>query len=442
MLPAAMHPWIRLCMTGMLCTVFYRSAADESLGDEACNFSLLQARLVVEQGLPELTVVGKSYFSLNALESAGWFSKYVSAELEINPEITVKPPGSIVVGAYISSEKNGQEGKYPGDYKLVFMEGTATDPDSIYLAEKLKSQWAAALQERRWSAYGDFHDGTHTLPFNFTRAALDNLSHDWFYDPLPQSGGALARFYVPGLTWTWEFWDPDATAGLFVNRDDGTPEHLVYTDDKWMTADGTLPSKSAAFNHLDEHTWHLPQSDRNDTWDQDPHTNSLWWKVAYGVSNASMAREFALDVIGAKKRSCPYSYPPDLQTGASGGYWTYAIAKSEGGMEMHFIESGVPSEHDVIAEYHTIMAEKAKGLALGCWHPLLYNTLIFDVDTLDPFVNKLNSWGSTFLAIQNGSNDYALIIPFPQNEGVVVQLRSSVLTATRATRSDQVTSSC
>ena len=128
--------------------------------------------------------------------------------------------------------------------------------------------------------------------------------------------------------------------------------------------------------------------------------------------------------------------------GGSGGFWTYAIAKSEGGMEMHFIESGVSSEHDVIVEYNAIMAEKAKGLALGCWHPLLYNTLIFDVDTLDPFVNKLNSWKSTFLAIQNGSDDYALVIPFPQNEGVVVQLRSSVLTSTRAIRSDQVTSSC
>lgn len=426
-------------MTGMFCTAFCRCSADESTSDQACNFSLLQARLVVEQALPELTVVGKSYFSLNALQSAGWFQKYVDAELTVNPEISVKPPGSIVVGAYIDSSK---ELKYPGNYKLVFMEGTATDPDTIYLAEKLKREWATALQERRWSTYGDLHDGTHTLPFNFTRAYLDNLSDDWFYDPLPQSGGALTRFYVPGLTWTWEFWDPDATDGAYLQNDNGTVEHLVYQDDQWMKADGTLPSKSAAFDHLNRHTWHLGQSDRNDSWDKDPHTNSLWWKVAYGVSNASMAQEFAIDVIGVKKRSCPYSYPPDLQTGGSGGYWTYAIAKSEGGMEMHFIESGVSSGHDIIVEYNTIMAEKAKGLALGCWHPLLYNTLIFDVDTLDPFVNKLNSWKSTFLAIQNGSDDYALIIPFPQNEGVVVQLRSSVLTATRAIRSDQVTSSC
>jgi len=164
-----------------------------------------------------------------------------------------------------------------------------------------------------------------------------------------------------------------------------------------------------------------------------------------------MARDFALDVLGAKARSSAYEYPPNLEKGWTGAYWINAIynlagsmsiAKQFGGMEMQFIEAGDKEEREQVQEYTAYLGKKAEGLSQGCWHPLLYNTLIFEVDTLDPFVEKLNSWKSPYLAIENGDNDYALLIAFPQNEGTVVQLRSSVLTATKATSIDDVTASC
>jgi len=397
------------------------------------RMSLLQSRLSLqpEPGLPPLKVLAKSYYSSNPEESVRWIRDYMNGKT-YDSTAQIKPFGSVAAGASLEN------------WNTIFMKGATSSPDLDEYLQQIGHTWSQAMDSQSWSAWGDFHDGTWGGGFfNLTRMYLDGIS-DWFYDPL--SVGGLARFYLPGTTWTFEFYDSLAgnyKVGLNLACEDGRLQHITCNiSSPWHDDDGNTACDGPVRDYLESKTWPIYQEERDSAnFDTDPHTKSYWWKVAYAAANASLAKDFAIDVLGAKERSCPYGYPPLQEKGWSGAFWVYAISQEYGGMEMHFVESGNRTELEMIQRFHAFNARKAQGLSQGCWHQLLYNNLIVEVETLDPFVEKLKAWNCPYLAVRNGHEDYALLFAFPGNEAIVVQIRSRTLSS-EARSIDEVTETC
>lgn len=384
------------------------------------SLSLLQSRLSLEPGLPPLKVVARSYYSSDPSESAGFVHRYLNGELDLNAKPPFAPPGSTSAAAFLDG------------WNTYYMKGSAASPEAERAVEDIKSTWSKALAKQSWTSWGDFHDGTY-YSFNLTNAYRDGLAN-WVH-ALPYD---LGRFLIPGTTWTYEALPFPYKKIVVLDCEDGTRQNWTITSKgDWISTTSEEPCNQAALDYFSENTWFIEEPERDNS-DDGSHTLSFWWKVTYAVANASSARDFAVDVLGAQIRACPFPYPPNRTLGSNGAYWLEVIP---GGLEFHFVESGNSTEHQVIQNYHDLHAEKTRKLTSGCLHQLLYNNVIFDVDTLDPFVQKLDSWQAPYLAVQNG-NAYSLFFAFPGNEAVAIHLRSSMLTAAHARNPDEVLDNC
>lgn len=395
------------------------------------NISFIQSRLsLTQKGLPFLKKIGKSYFSTDPEESARFMQKYMGLDAD-DPKVSLHLPGSAAAGARVE------------EYRVFFIKPSTSAADDI--TRQVARSWAQAMTAHAWSPWGDFHDGVYGLPHvNLTRIYEDGID-DWYYDPGERG---YARWYIPSTTWTWEFQDftsDNIATGHELDCEDGTVDFIFSKNDgRFLTRDGNEPCGGAnnhALDYLSQHSWSRDQPGRGlGAGYTDAHTHTLWWKVAYATKNASQAKDFAMDALGAQLRDCPYAYPADIENGFTGAFWLYAIAEEKGGLELHFVESANMSERKEIADFTTTCAQKAQELVNGCLHPLMLNNLIFEVATLDPFVEKLEAWNAPYLAVKD-SNDYALIFAFPGNEAIVMQLRSSILSS-KARSLSELTDSC
>jgi len=314
-------------------------------------------------------------------------------------------------------------------WRCVFIQGH--DPTLEAKAKEIETTWTKAIADMSWTAWGDFHDGTY-FTLNISNAFEDAFDN-WVF----QTGSAygFSRIYLPGTTWTYEgidkAWDWRGTGETLPCTDEGVqvidyvPDSPHIWEIKGEGRDAGLCNEGAA-QYLKDHSWSIDEPGRNPV-NQD-HSSKFLWKITYAVANASSAREFAKDFLGAVDRTSPFPYPPSQ--GEDGAYWLYL---TEGLLELHFVESGNLTQHEMIREWHEMHESKAKQLRSGCISPFLYNNANLRVDTLDPFVEKLQEKEMPYLATTVGDSDYALLFAFPGNEAIVFQLTSDHLTKTTPT---------
>jgi len=413
--------------------------------------SLLQSRLSLQDDtelekesgedskvdLPKLQPVGRSFYSSDPDASANFVNRYLNSNPEANGDMFVSAPGAKAAGTYLSG------------WRYRFIQGN--DPVMESTAREFEDTWEAALTKRTWTAWGDFHDGTF-WNLNLTNAMADNVTN-WVYSSYSPEG--FSRWYIPGTTYGHEGQDgPDKKAvgmepGVDLNCQDKDDQRLVYnrsSQEVWQAygEEGNLeePCDPDAQAYLRKQTWPIDEPGRRSIGgviEKVVPTNLF--KITYGVPNASKARDFATEVLGATDKECVFPYPPTkLEDGTpvNGAKWLYV----NDWLQMHLVESGDEAQHARISEYHKLGESKAEHLRNGCLHAFFLNHIIFQVDTLDPFIDKLEERQVPYLATKNGNGDYALIFAFPGNEAVVIQLSSQHLTKASALPQSQVHENC
>jgi len=286
-------------------------------------------------------------------------------------------------------------------------------------AEHVFNYWTSPSQQN-WSHWGDLHDGIADYTFNLSNAADDGLKFFHHFH-------TVTRTYLDGTTLTFEMKlagatnDSNATGFGFVIE----PE-----DEQYLT----------------EHCWDLDEPCRASTEEESSHIAEdgvnlhLWWKSTFSVVNASNARAFAKDVLGATDSYCPFPYPPSEH--CTGALWMRVAQEGDTFFQLHFVEFWKGHEHSEIFKYHEYHAAQAKALSQGCMMPAMYNNVAFNVATLDPFVDRLRKTSTSFLAMKTSGGRYALLFAFPGNEAIVVQLQSDVLTKADAVDAQSVAEAC
>jgi len=146
-----------------------------------------------------------------------------------------------------------------------------------------------------------------------------------------------------------------------------------------------------------------------------------WKKATFMTSDPAAAARFAMDVLGAEHLESPYPWPP--QPGCYSAQW---VVFPESGFQFHFPHGdSVPPLHPNAEEF-VKSVEQVRNISSGAFDVWMYNSLIFRVASLDPWVLRFQSKGVPFVVVRIDSDEgsYALIADIP-GTGSVVQLRSS-----------------
>jgi len=378
----------------VLICVFVTTASEECQSEDF-KMELLQKQLTVESTqakmeakfAPKLKLLYRSTYSNDPVQSAKWFARYFSG-VTVEDTSFASLAKDAVSAAALRPSASGIN-----DYKVVFARGPEIDEGMDNYAKIVATDWKEkVLSHESWSHWGDLHDGLLSYPFNLTAARMDGL--DFVITE------TVARYYIPGTAWTFELRSAE------FGDEAKTPEDQKYLDDHaWYIEEECREGQEF-----------LDNNERNDI--------SLWWKTTYAVANASKARRFAHEVLGASDVDCPFPYPPSET--CSGALWVDVSPDSNHGFELHFVE--LLQQHADIVGFHDYHAQKAADLSRGCMSAALYDNVAFEVESLDPFVEKLDSMKVPNLVSQSADGRYSLIFAFPDNEAVVIQLKSWALT--------------
>lgn len=378
----------------VLICVFVTTASEECQSEDF-KMELLQKQLTVEstqakmeaKSMPKLKLLFRSTYSNDPVQSAKWFARYFTGVTVEDTSFASLPEDSVTAAAVRPSASG------INSYKVVFARGPEIDEGMGNYAKTVATDWKErVLAHESWSHWADLHDGLLSYPFNLTAARVDGL--DFVITE------TVTRFYIPGTAWTFEL-------------------RSAEFGDEAKTAEDQ--------KYLDAHAWYIEEECREGESFLDSNERndiSLWWKTTYAVANASKARSFAHEVLGASDVACPFPYPPSET--CSGALWVDVSLDSDHGFELHFVE--LLQQHADVVEFHEYHAQKAVDLSRGCMSAALYDNVAFEVESLDPFVEKLDSMKVPSLVSQIENGLYSLVFAFPGNEAVVIQLRSSVLT--------------
>jgi hypothetical protein len=250
---------------------------------------------------------------------------------------------------------------------VFIKDGQGAEEDHTFLKAKLNAQKA-------WDAF--CKDGTEDLWLNNHDAFPTDLIR---YDEALNDGiicsPEVLRLQVPYTLWTIELVAPANLAGLIQG------------------SSGAGVATTACRDFSVQLTY-----------------KKAWRKSTFMVSDSLKALKFAIDILGAVQIQSPYPWPP--VENCTVALW----GELANDVQLHFVESPT--------WLLTEMDERvAGGLASGTWDRLMYNSLILSVDSLDPFVERLQARGSPFFITRIGS-ELSLFAEMPGN-AVTVQLRSS-----------------
>lgn len=376
-------------------------------------FEVGHAADVQEVTRAAVRLVGRSYYSSDPTASAEFVKKYIQGK-DLETDVAMTVPGSHRANVGFNN------------WKLLFAKASNSKEADAW-AEHIQKLWAAGVSSRSWEHFGDFHDGIYMSTLRIQQL-LDDHVGAWFYGTIYP----LTRLMVPHTAWTLECKDDvwrGGDIGMRLRTKDGTLAHVKYVNEPGSFGTWYAENKSVSISEFPEFaakTWALDEPCRNVADHEDaPNSEKLFWKITYAVPNASIARDFATTVLGAVERSCAFPYPPKREC-TTGSIWMYLGVHEL--FQIHLVESAVPDDHERVLNYHAAYAKKAAGLATGCLHPLLYNSLVLEVDSLDTMVTKLQGYKVPHLITRTEAGRFALTFAFPGNEAIVIQVHGDTLT--------------
>jgi len=152
-----------------------------------------------------------------------------------------------------------------------------------------------------------------------------------------------------------------------------------------------------------------------------------WWKSTFFAADPEAAASFAVTILGALRIDAPYESNTDVLPTCTAGTWV-RLPGTPSEFQLHFVRLSTlyqkfPGEMDA----YTQQVRSLRNLSAGTLDHNMYNTLMLDVHSLDPFVQRLKMLSMPVLASRTGPQGFALFLDFPEND-IIIQLRSEHLT--------------
>ncbi|CAE7256423.1 unnamed protein product [Symbiodinium sp. CCMP2456] len=395
-----------VCLALLFCLLW------QNLGDlceeERAEVMLLQSQLRVESSGLDLRFVGRSFFSTDPVSTAGWWLRYSTSHSLNVYDLPVM--GLVEAEAAAAVQITSREGNVE---QLYFLKAPSWRSDQNLTMEDFvraaEMSWATVMDKKQlYTPWTDYHDGHRVETMRIDNFQADR-HHFQNYVPLQTNDSAIRiiRDYIPNTTWTMEW---------FAGLGSSMTLPLDYMDTE-ATAD---PDACRKVDRLFK--------------------KNMWWKSTFAVTNASIARDFAIRILGATPASDPFPWPPNRHCIAA--QWVtlpYSGPRHWKALQLHFVEDpvyrstlhGIPAFQQYQQEFmrsHT-----------DCINSFMLNNLVLKAESLDPFIKRLSEASTSYFVSQVRAADskhdatYALIFSFPGNEGVTIQIRSAHVSAASPT---------
>lgn len=373
--------------------------------------------------IPELYPVGRSYYSNDPQASAAFFTRYLGL---VSCEKNNFAPGPDLETAGVTTTSEMLVSPVDRPFSAIFVKAHFSNRMESFLeTSEAESHWHDSVTvygaSFKWSPWQDFHCGLN-VSLNVTRVFHDLLEISY-----------VSSIRKPG------FHIPSALRRI---------EHRGVSEDEFAAVPEEVQDYFKGFSHEES-------SCREDH--RIVGTDRAWYKSTYGVKNASAAADFAIYMLGAHASEAPYDYPPGEATkGCIGGKWVF-FGEGDGStnFNLHFVEGPPPDEArpsyssqtgvqgdlslDDLRAYYQSVSTRMKA---GCFDPALYENIIFETDTLDPFIERLEAIQAPFLTLRYASGRFALFFSFPDNEFIVVQIQGDAMTAATPLTEMEIRSGC
>jgi len=325
----------------------------------------------------QLEVVAHTYISTDPKASAEFFVEYFKAHLM--PAIACEP-GSEVVAVQIPLEDSRV-----ARYSFV---RAAKLPSGNLQTDRLIAKSdaeVAAYFTARTGANGVFdnHDGLHPCCFKLEKALSDGVQLAAFDEVSVGIPYVVLRINIPHTQWTLEF-----------------PGPRGWMDDKLVEEYAPAPCRDPALSG-DDYPFESP-----------------WPKSTFTAADPQLSADWVAKILGGEV--VPSPYPTPQEEGCPTAAWTVFRAEK---FMLHFVKSAELAINAYMeSNVHAI--GELRNLSAGQFDYFMLNSLVFEVESLDVFVRRLEGYSAPFLLTRLGMHDgYALFADIP-GCGQVVQLRS------------------
>jgi len=156
-------------------------------------------------------------------------------------------------------------------------------------------------------------------------------------------------------------------------------------------------------------------------------TGGSWWKSTFSAANPEAAADVAVNVLRASRIDCPY--PPVAGPNCTAGTWVQFPGTE---FQLHFVKSQGYQAYPGEMQAFTRQVRSLRNLTAGRLDRFMYNSLMFRVSLLEPFVQRAQALGLPFLVVSTGPEEQALFLDVPEND-ITIQLRSKRVGVTSQT---------
>jgi len=271
-----------------------------------------------------------------------------------------------------------------------------------------------------WRAWMDFHDGmTPAAGWLVGTKDIDAIRKDKV--PVQYFGGGIAksdmttglhasaeeaatgygfRGNMPNTSWAIEF------AGVWTSE----KTKLSEEDSEYLNKSQFMARGCRDLSKYEE--------------EFDPY-GLLWKKATYATTGEQLQAtyDFANKALGLNPMAAAYNETSDECVEAM---WSRLPGPAL--FEFHFVRASPPFPDDSASLFQKYVGNN-RDLSSGCFDHYLYNSLILWTEDLDPYVRNLQKLSASFLALKLQEDLFSIVFSFPSNEAIVMDMRSSKLSA-------------
>jgi hypothetical protein len=344
--------------------------------------------------VPEATPVGRTLISTNPGRSAKFFLDYFDANEVQVPACSHQAMKAVEVQAGFGKT-----------FTYTFVQDTSLPRGSLNsetlvseVREKMEAIFAG--KEGLYNAWIDNHDGFNQSSFNYKKALEEGVQIGIFDWTATNEVFGIVRFLIPETLFTFELVAPKAFLDEFK-----LPE-LISSD---CRDDTLVPPPDETFG-----------------------ATVAWFKTTMMAAQPYHAGVWASEILGMEDYPAPFPWPP--VEGCTAAVWKVFAGSS---YMLHFVLSSGFQSSSALGTGETGLVQKFvdevysfRKLAAGEFDHFMLNNLVLQVDSLDPYIEKLRARGYPFMLTRVGE-EYALFTDVPHN-AQIVQLRSSHVSTAEA----------
>jgi len=341
--------------------------------------------------------LGRTFLSVDPLASAKFLVRYYQAEMVTLPACASAERAAVRMPTQYASDTDllpvivfiKDESLPVGDLNLGGLIGSMNET----LAR------AASGVDNSYVFHFDNHDGWRSGVGSIEKAIADGVPVAGFYHTPgdPDDYDALVQIPHTMQTIQMRYFSPQISPVFQGDcRGDGTSSD--------SGSDSELDSSSTE-SSADSITGYRPEEQR------------VWWKSTFAATNPDAAANLAVNVLGAHPSVSPY----DSVTGPT--CTTAVWLRMSGNFGLHFVKSPRFQNYEGEMQDFTQQVRSLRNLTAGKLDRFVYNSLMFKVDSIDPYVDRVKQLNLPFLVVSAGPEEQVLLLDVPEND-FTIQIRS------------------